>query len=42
VDRAAIERGAAELGIPLDEHIGIVLAAMQAIASELGLAGQQE
>ena len=42
VDRAAIERGAAELGIPLDEHIGIVLAAMQTIASELGLAGQQE
>jgi putative nucleotidyltransferase with HDIG domain len=40
VDRAEIESGAAELGVPLDEHIARVLAAMQAIAPELGLAGQ--
>jgi len=36
-NRADIEAGAAELGIPLDEHIRVVLEAMQGIASELGL-----
>ncbi|MFH1682086.1 MAG: HDIG domain-containing metalloprotein [Candidatus Eisenbacteria bacterium] len=37
VDREAIVRGAEELGVPLDEHIGVVLRAMQGIAGELGL-----
>jgi len=40
VNREDITRGASELGVPLDEHIGVVLAAMQADAAELGLAGQ--
>jgi len=39
VSREDITRGAAELGVPLDEHIGVVLAAMQSDAAELGLAG---
>lgn len=39
VNREDITRGASELGVPLDEHIGVVLAAMQADAAELGLAG---
>ena len=38
IDRQEIERGAAELGIELVEHIGIVLEAMQEIAPALGLA----
>lgn len=38
-NRQEIEEGAAALGIPLDEHIGIVLRGLQAIASELGLQG---
>ncbi len=37
VNREDIVRGAAELGVELDEHIGVVLEAMQGIASELGL-----
>jgi putative nucleotidyltransferase with HDIG domain len=37
VDRSLIERGAAELGVPLEEHIRVVLQAMQGIAEELGL-----
>ena len=37
VEREAIVRGAEDLGVPLDEHIGIVLAAMQESAAELGL-----
>jgi len=40
INRADIERGAAELGIPLDEHIRVVLQAMQGIAAELGLDGR--
>ncbi len=40
VDRAEIEAGAADLGVGLDEHIRIVLEAMQGIAAELGLAGR--
>ncbi len=40
VKREDIERGAQELGVPLDEHIAIVLEAMKDIASELGLAGR--
>ena len=37
VNREDIQRGAEEMGVPLDEHIQTVLAAMQAIAEELGL-----
>lgn len=37
VSRADIERGAQELSLPLDEHIGHCLAAMRAIAAALGL-----
>jgi len=37
VDRALIEQGAAELGVPLEEHIGVVLAAMQSCSDRLGL-----
>ena len=40
VHRDEIERATAVLGVPLDEHIGIVLAAMQANAAELGLDGK--
>jgi len=39
VNRADIETGAAELGVDLDEHIGVVLQSMQAIAADIGLAG---
>ena len=39
VDRKEIEHAAADLGVPLDEHIGVVLQAMQAIAPTLGLDG---
>ncbi len=38
-NRPEIEEGAADLGIPLDEHITIVLQALQGIADELGLRG---
>ena len=38
-NRADIQRGAEALGIDLWEHVGIVLEAMQRIASDLGLAG---
>lgn len=37
VNRDDVIRGAAELGVPLDEHIGVVLGAMQADAAALGL-----
>lgn len=40
VSRADMERGAADLGVPFDEHIQIVVDAMSGIASELGLAGE--
>src|SRR3990172_452480 len=39
VHREEIERAAADLGVPLDEHIGAVLAAMQEEAPPLGLDG---
>ena len=39
VHRDEIEIAAAELGVPLDEHIATVLAAMQANAAALGLDG---
>ena len=37
VDRKLIERGAEELGVPLEDLIGTVMAAMQSISGELGL-----
>ena len=39
VNRDDIIQGAEALGVPLDEHIAIVLVAMQEIAGVLGLAG---
>ncbi len=39
VNREDIERGAADLGVDLWEHVGRVLAAMQNIAAELGVDG---
>lgn len=39
INRQDIEKGAADLGVDLNEHIATVLAAMQGIAAELGLAG---
>jgi putative nucleotidyltransferase with HDIG domain len=39
VNRDDITSGADALGVPLDEHIAIVLDAMRAIAPTLGLAG---
>lgn len=38
VNRAEIEHAAERLGVPLDEHIGIVLEAMRANAETLGMA----
>jgi putative nucleotidyltransferase with HDIG domain len=37
VNRGEIEQGAAELGIPLEEHVAFVLAALQSDAKALGL-----
>ena len=37
VNRDDIEVGAAELGVPLADHVGVVLAALQADAEALGL-----
>ena len=37
VDRKMIEIGAGELGVPLEEHIDVVLKAMQGVAEKLGL-----
>lgn len=39
VNRDDVINGAAALGVPLDEHIGVVLSAMQEAAASLGLAG---
>jgi putative nucleotidyltransferase with HDIG domain len=39
VNRDDILRGAAEMGVDLDEHIDFCIRAMQAHAAELGLAG---
>jgi predicted hydrolase (HD superfamily) len=38
-NRQEMEEGAAELGIDLWEHVGVVLEAMKGIAEELGLSG---
>lgn len=40
VNRDDIIEGAAALGVPLDEHIGVVLEAMQRVADALGLDGR--
>ncbi|MHC5034191.1 MAG: HD domain-containing protein [Planctomycetota bacterium] len=37
VDRALIEQGAEEMGVPLEQHVETVLQAMQASADKLGL-----
>ena len=37
VNRDDIVRGAADLGVPLDEHIELVIAALAPIADQLGL-----
>lgn len=42
VNREDITRGAAELGVPLEEHVAFCLQAMQARADELGLKGTGE
>jgi putative nucleotidyltransferase with HDIG domain len=39
-NREDIERGAELLGIPLADHIAIVLTALQEVAGDLGLAGE--
>lgn len=40
VKREDVETGAQLLGLPLDDHIGHVITAMQGIAKELGLEGR--
>jgi len=42
VNRDDLVKGAAELGVDLDEHIAFVISAMSSIADRLGLAGVQE
>jgi predicted hydrolase (HD superfamily) len=39
VRRDDITRSAEELGVPLEEHVGVVIEALKGIASELGLEG---
>jgi putative nucleotidyltransferase with HDIG domain len=39
VSREDIQEGAADLGLEVGEHVGVVLEAMQGIAAELGLEG---
>ena len=41
VNRDDVINGAAELGVPLDEHIAFVIEAMRGVAPSLGLAGIQ-
>src|SRR5207253_6437818 len=38
VSRDDVYRGAAELGVDLDEHIAFVIAALAGVASEIGVA----
>ncbi|HEX6645429.1 MAG TPA: HD domain-containing protein [Gemmatimonadales bacterium] len=40
VSREDVERGAAELGVPLDEHIAFVLGALRPHEREIGLGGE--
>jgi putative nucleotidyltransferase with HDIG domain len=37
VNREEVAKGAEELGVPLDEHLDVVIKALQGIAPELGL-----
>ncbi|MFW6189763.1 MAG: HD domain-containing protein [Planctomycetota bacterium] len=37
VDRGIVEQGAAELDVPLEEHVRVVLEAMKGVADRLGL-----
>jgi putative nucleotidyltransferase with HDIG domain len=37
INRADVYRGAEELGVPLDEHLGFVIRALTAVAPRLGL-----
>lgn len=39
VSRDDVTKGAAELGIPLEEHVALCIEAMRTVAVELGLAG---
>lgn len=39
VDRAEIEAGASQLGVPLDEHVAFVVEALRPHAEELGIGG---
>lgn len=39
IDREHLAKAAAELGVELDDHIATVIAALQRVADELGLAG---
>jgi predicted hydrolase (HD superfamily) len=39
VNRDDVINGAAELGVPLDEHIAFVIDAMRGVAPSIGLAG---
>ena len=39
VNRDDVINGAAELGVPLDEHIAFVIEAMRGVAPSIGLAG---
>ena len=39
VRREDITRGAEELGVPLEEHVGVAIEALKGIASQLGLEG---
>ena len=39
VNRDDVLTGAAEMGVDLDEHIAFVIAAMQSVASDIGLGG---
>ncbi len=40
VGRQDIVKGAADLGVDLDEHIGFCIEAMKGVAKELGLEGK--
>jgi len=39
VNRQDVYRGAEELGVDLDDHVGFVIAALAAVAPDIGLAG---
>jgi putative nucleotidyltransferase with HDIG domain len=41
VDREAMRRGAEELGVDFDEHVALVIAALDERATELGLDGRE-